>query len=1458
MNNTYTPHYFLEGGGEMAKLIRAKDWSKTPLGDPQYWPLSLQTMVSVMLNNPFGMYIAWGKEYTQIYNDGYRPILGTLKHPDALGISTRETFSEIWHIIGSMFDNVMEGIPVGFPDLMLPLYRNGFLEECYFDFAYSPIRTENGDVGGVLVTVVETTDKKKAEEQLKESRDQLQFAIDATDLATWEINPITRRFTADDRLKEWHGLPSSSEFDLETGLNVVEKENREPLLQAIEAALKFSSGGKLDYQYSIKNPITKQSRVVRVKGKVNFNSNLQPVKFTGTLQNITEEVTALNKKDENERNLRLMVLQAPVAIAIMRGTDYVVEIVNAKALELWGRNESEVLNISVFDSMPELKGQGIKELLDDVRNTGNRFVTNELPVQLNRKGKLETVYVNFSYEALYDGDGKINGIMTIGIDITNQVVARKKVEESEDQYHKLIHSSPSAIGILYGEDLIITIGNDAIFEIWGKGREITGKPYFEALPELAEQGYKEVFTEVYRTGIPFNAVETPVHIVQQGEMTLKYYNFLLYAQKDSDGHINGIGIIATEVTSQAILNNKIKKSEQSVRSLIESAPFPIAVYVGNELRIEFANQSIMDVWGKGNDVVGKLFTYILPELENQKIFEQVREVLETGTAFHAKNQRVDLDINGDLIPHYFNYSFTPLFDESGIVYGVMNTAAEVTELNQTKQKVEESEKRFKDSVKQAPLGIAIFRGSNYIAEMANENYLLLIDKQENDFIGKPLFEALPEVVDVVGPLFEEIMRSGKPFYSPELSATMKRYGKMEQAYFNLVYHPLKEDNGEISGIMVVATEVTSTVQAKHLLEESEKHFKSLVMQSPIPMTIIRGKDHIIEYANAVMFKDIWRKNDESSVIGKSILDVFPELREQKYPELLDRAYTTGISHTEKESIVYVMGDDGLQKFYLDFEYKPLIDSNGSSSGIMITVNDVTDKVEARQKVEEAEERSRLAAEATDLATWEIELDTRKMIHTPRFAEIYGYESSRKLTQPEIRAQIPAEDITNIVEKAFDRAVKTGIYYFESRLIRTDGEMRWIRVQGKTILNEKNKPYKMVGTLRDITEEKKIQQVLFEREQKFRLLADSMPQHIWTSDPAGNLNYFNQSVYNYSGLAPEDIHNNLFQIVHPDDQENTNQKWMMSISTGEDFLIEHRFRRHDGEYRWQLTRAIPQKNEEGKIKMWVGTSTDIQAQKMFTHELENQVFERTKELNEKNIVLEKMNQELQSFTYISSHDLQEPLRKIQTFATIILERELENLSDSGKDKFHRMQNAAKRMQTLIQDLLVYSRTGLQEQNFEIINLKTIIEEVKDDLKEELLHKNADITYGDMCNIKVIPFQFRQLLLNLLSNALKFSKENVSPSIHIHSQINMGGEFDNDNLLKNKEYCHIIFSDNGIGFEPEFSKKIFEVFQRLHGKEAYSGTGIGLAIVKRIVENHNGDINANGELGKGATFNIYIPH
>jgi len=235
----------------------------------------------------------------------------------------------------------------------------------------------------------------------------------------------------------------------------------------------------------------------------------------------------------------------------------------------------------------------------------------------------------------------------------------------------------------------------------------------------------------------------------------------------------------------------------------------------------------------------------------------------------------------------------------------------------------------------------------------------------------------------------------------------------------------------------------------------------------------------------------------------------------------------------------------------------------------------------------------------------------------------------------------------------------------------------------------------------------------------------------------------------------------------------------------------------------------------------------------------------------------MNTELEAFSYISSHDLQEPLRKILMFSQRILDKENENLSDTGKDYFNRIQLAAFRMQQLIADLLAFSRLNIAERKFEYTDLTRIVEEVKNELKETIEEKRATIETRGLCKANIIPFQFRQVIHNLIGNALKFSRPGYLPHIIIKSRILKGAQLDEENLSPEKEYCHISISDNGIGFEPQYRDRIFEVFQRLHNKDQYVGTGIGLAIVKKVIDNHHGIINAMGKLNEGATFNMYIP-
>lgn len=1020
------------------------------------------------------------------------------------------------------------------------------------------------------------------------------------------------------------------------------------------------------------------------------------------------------------------------------------------------------------------------------------------------------------------------------------------------------------------------------------------------------------------------------------------------------------------------------QSLRTTLSIILNSRFPMFLWWGPEL-VCFYNDAYrpsLGENGKHPHILGMRAREAWPEIWDI-IKPLIDKVLSGEGATWSEDQLIPIFRNGKIEDAYWTFSYSPVNDESGKATAVLVTCTETTREVLSRNSLSESNSRFINVVQQAPVGIAILRGKNFTFELTNNAYLQFIDKPATEVVGRDLFDVLPDVKPVVEPLLNNVMTSGKLYHANDLEVTINRYGKREKVYFNFIYQPLFE-NGTVTGVVVVANEVTSMVEARHALEEKQRQFSNFIMQSPIAMTIWRGKDYVIEMANETMFKTIWRK-EPKDVIGRKALEVFPELNDQKYPELLRKVLVTGGIHRENESMAYVRGDDGMRKFYLDFEYAPLLETDGSISGIMITVYDVTENVESRHKLEDAESRMRLAVEATELATWDLDLRTRDIIHSPRLAVIFGHPETRILTHSEMREQLHLDDRVAIVEKAMERALKTGNYSYEARVILPDRSVRWIRTRGTVVFDQDKQPLRMLGTLMDVTSIR----LASEQSSKLAAIVESSDDAIVSKQLDGTITSWNRGAERLFGYKPEEIvslpitrlippdrlgeepaiigrlmrgervehietkrvtkdgrlidvsltispirdqfgriigaskiardisvqkraeremeesrlrletiieasalgtweldlltgsprysgryleilgfkrdetptHAELLTRLHPDDFPIRDKAFKQAMQTGKLFYSA-RLIWPDKSIRWMEGRGNVFFDSTGKAVKMTGTVRDITEEKAFSQALETMVDQRTRELQQVNTELEKMNQELASFAYVSSHDLQEPLRKIQAFASRILEKEHQNLSAAGQDYFSRMQEAARRMQLLIQDLLAYSRTNTKEKELVLTNLNVLVAGVLDDLEQQIQETGSTINMGDLPELEVIPFQFRQLFTNLITNSLKFRRADVPLVIDIRSEKMKGSEIGQDSATDDY-YYRVTVEDNGIGFDNTYHERIFDVFQRLHTKQEYEGTGIGLAICKKIVENHRGFITAKGEPGAGAKFMIYLP-
>lgn len=499
---------------------------------------------------------------------------------------------------------------------------------------------------------------------------------------------------------------------------------------------------------------------------------------------------------------------------------------------------------------------------------------------------------------------------------------------------------------------------------------------------------------------------------------------------------------------------------------------------------------------------------------------------------------------------------------------------------------------------------------------------------------------------------------------------------------------------------------------------------------------------------------------------------------------------------------------------------------------------------------------------SEFGTWEWNLNNDELIYSDNLYRILGTEPhSFKATQDHFIKFVLKEDV-EIVNRIFKNILDDENLpptYF--RISRPDGETRFLRSVGKLFVdNLGNKT--VLGVTDDVTDEhiknellKSNYQDLIKVNNQLKIFDESSKQaEILGKYGSWILNHdtlkftYSDNQFRLLGSEPQSFapdFQNLLEYVHPEDKRIVDKAYNKALTTMKIPSISYRIIRKDGKIRQFKTIAKPFTDLKG-IQSMIGTTQDV-----------TEDYNKSLQLKLRNTELEKHIKELNEFNQVASHDLQEPLRKIQTFISRINDKDKEKMTDIGKEYLSRMERASNRMRVLINDLLQYSKANRSEKNLAPTNLSEVLGNSLMELSQNIEDKKAVINYPELPVINGIHFQMQQLFSNLLSNSLKYSKEDSTPIIDIsYAEIIAKTE----TILKDKslkKYYKINITDNGIGFEQEYAEKIFLLFNRLHGKTEYQGTGVGLAICKKIVENHKGYIFANSKPGEGATFTIYLP-
>jgi PAS domain S-box-containing protein len=805
-----------------------------------------------------------------------------------------------------------------------------------------------------------------------------------------------------------------------------------------------------------------------------------------------------------------------------------------------------------------------------------------------------------------------------------------------------------------------------------------------------------------------------------------------------------------------------------------------------------------------------------------------------------------------------------------------------------------AELQFQQLVEQAPVAMALFKGADFRVSLANERMLTLWNRSYEDVVNQPLLDLFPGIKKQgIEAFLTSVRETGQPFVARELLIQLERGNQACAIYLDLTCEPFFGLNKTITGVSVVCIDVTDQV----LNRRQQQQLALLVENAPEIMTV-SGLDGQVQFINDYALNLFGVSRDD--VNGKSIRYFYPpEEQIRLETEIIPRVVAgqwTGITRFWRPKTE--------ERFPVAAQIYLLTDSTtGHPYAIAGIFRDLRAEQEAQQALQKSELFARSVIEQSPVAKAVfVGEDLRLQFVNARMMDLLGLEGSViGKTFDEVVPELAQNQSLASLRAVYRSGV--GRYLRERKHVVIQEGMRqenYYNLTFQPLRDSEGAVYGIVSSAVDVTEQvvarqqlEDAQEELLQTTQRLILALDAGRLGSYELDlTTGQMTCTARCKANF-GLPPEATLNfpDLLAMILPEDVGQMEEAVNQACETMQTYQAEYRVTWPDGALHWIKATGLPIQVVDGQPTRMVGVTQEITAQRELQLALEQQVQLRTEELESINEELATMNEELtnvnaefllvnermaetnrnltrsnenlEQFAYVASHDLQEPLRKIQQFGDLLKTR-YTNSTGEELAYLERMQGAANRMSILIKDLLTFSRISTRQATNDPVPLRQVVTETLENVSVAIEETNAQIDVSELPIVQGDASQLRQLFQNLISNALKFRKtdasgEEVAPHVRIEASTVRADEVPASvNPVRHAgSYYRIDVIDNGIGFEEKYVDRIFQVFQRLHGRNEFAGTGVGLAICQKVVANHGGAITASSRPGEGATFSVYLP-